>query len=279
MLGTLKHASFIRGDLQNPDSLRSLVEGADAIIHCAGSVRGATQAQFDRVNVDGTRNLLDAIKVAGAPPRLLVFSSLAAREPHLSFYATSKYRAEQLLKGEADGIAWTVLRPPAVYGPGDRELLPLFRYMAHGIALVAGSPRSRFSMIYVEDLSAAVISWLRANTLSEKIYALDDGKANGYDWHELSTVVGEICGRKVRIVQPPSWLLDFPAWLNRLLARITGGSPMLTPEKLRELRHPDWVCNNAEFQQDIDWQPGVALPEGLQATPDWPGHRRRNCAA
>jgi nucleoside-diphosphate-sugar epimerase len=271
-LPALQGAEVIQGDLANLAGLQRLVEGAAAVIHCAGRVRGATQAQFDHVNVDGIRNLVRAIKTSSSVPRLLSFSSLAAREPGLSFYAASKHRAEQVLKEEAAGITWSVLRPPAVYGPGDRELLPLFRLMARGIALTPGSPTARFSMLYVEDLSSAAIAWLRGNPVSGKIYTLDDGQVDGYDWHDLSRIVGELCNRRVRVIRASSWLLDFPARINSVLATITGGLPMLTPEKLRELRHHDWVCNNAAFRRHIDWRPRFSLAAGLRATPNWPGH-------
>ncbi len=270
---TLQAASLIQGDLADQDSLNRLVQGADAVIHCAGNVRGATRAQFDDTNVAGTRNLLRAIKSTGAGARLLSFSSLAAREPQLSYYAASKLQAEQVLIDEGGGVDWTVLRPPAVYGPGDRELLPLFRLMARGVALTAGSPTARFSMIYVADLSSAAIAWLGSTAATEKIYSLDDGQINGYDWHDISRIAGELCGRKVRVIRPSSWLLDSAAWVNGRLATMTGRSPMLTPEKLRELRHHDWVCNSTDFQRDVVWQPQFRLADGLRATPDWPGHR------
>lgn len=205
-----------------------------------------------------------------------MLSSLAAREPGLSFYSASKCRAEELLRSEGGNIAWTVLRPPAVYGPGDREMLPLFRLMARGLAPATGSPTARFSMLFVEDLSAAAIAWLHGDPVTGKTYALDDGHENGYDWHEISAVVADVCDRRVRVIRPPSQLLDLVAWTNSRLARLTGHLPMLTPEKLRELRHDDWVCGDTEFQQDHDWKPRFSLRTGLQATPDWQGYRPRN---
>lgn len=267
-----RDAEIIRGDLADPNGLQRLVSGADAVIHCAGSVRGATQAQFHRVNVEGTRNLLHAIKAATTSPRLLLISSLAAREPQLSFYAASKHRAEQALKTEGSGIAWTVLRPPAVYGPGDRELLPVFRLMARGLALTPGLPGARFSLLYVDDLSSAVIAWLDSDCVSEEIFSIEDGRARGYDWHDVGEVVGQLCKRKVRVVRAPSWLLDVPAWVNGRIGTLFRTAPMLTPEKLRELRHPDWVCDSTAFQRVIDWRPEVKLAAGLRATPGWPGH-------
>jgi nucleoside-diphosphate-sugar epimerase len=269
----LSGAEIAHGDIADTASLDRLVGDADAVIHCAGSVRGATQAQFDRVNVEGTRNILAAIKTSAARPRLLSISSLAAREPQLSFYAGSKRRAEQLLQEEGGDIAWTILRPPAVYGPGDRELLPVFRLMARGLAFTPGLPNARFSMLHVNDLSSAVVAWLGSDPVTRGLFAIDDGQTKGYDWFEVGKIVGELCNRNVHVIRAPSWLLDLPAWVNSRIGAILGTSPMLTPEKLRELRHHDWVCDNAEFQQSIDWRPQVKLPEGLLTTPNWPGHR------
>lgn len=268
-LPALVGTEIVVGDLANQESLQNLVTGADAIIHCAGNVRGATQAQFDDVNVEGTRNILRAIKSTAITPRLLAISSLAAREPQLSFYASSKRRAEQVLHDEGSDVPWTILRPPAVYGPGDRELLPLFRLMSRGIALTAGPPSARFSMLFVEDLSAAVIAWLLGDIVTEGTYAIDDGQPRGYDWHDVSRIVSRLCGRKIRVVQTPSWLLDIPAWVNSRLGITFGTSPMLTPQKLRELRHNDWVCDGTEFQQTFDWEPIVQLEKGLRSTPNW----------
>jgi nucleoside-diphosphate-sugar epimerase len=272
-LDTFGDAEIVQGDLADLDSLSRLVGGTDAVIHCAGKVRGATQAHFDRVNVDGTRNLLRAIKSVGTRPRLLAISSLAAREPQLSFYATSKRRAERLLEQVGDDLAWTILRPPAVYGPGDRELLPLFRLMARGIALTAGSPESRVSLLYVDDLSSAVTAWLQMDTSANRIFEVDDGHISGYDWHDISGIVGDLCDRRVRVVQANSWWLDLPAWLNSRIGAAFGTAPMLTPEKLRELRHQDWVCDSSAFQQAADWRPRMTLAAGLRATPNWAGYR------
>lgn len=272
-LKSLRNTEIIHGELADPDSLQRLVTGADAIVHCAGSVRGATQSQFDRVNVEGTANVLRAITASHGSPRLLFISSLAAREPQLSFYATSKLRAEQLIENAAGDIDWTILRPSAVYGPGDRELLPLFRLMARGMVFTPGLPDARFSMLYVADLSTAVIAWLHSEPLTGGVFAIDDGHANGYNWHDISKIVGELCHRNVRVMRAAPWLLDLVAWINGRVGTYLGTAPMLTPEKLRELRHPDWVCDASAFQRATNWQPQVALAQGLAATPGWPGHR------
>ena len=138
---------WVAGDLDDRAALQKLVRNVDAVVHCAGAVRGASPQAFDRVNVVGVRNLVEVVSSCSQVPRLLSLSSLAAREPQLSFYAASKRKGEQVLEQEAQAISWIALRPPAVYGPGDRELLPLFQMMAKGIAPIPGAKNARFSMI------------------------------------------------------------------------------------------------------------------------------------
>lgn len=260
---------LITGDLANQQALDQLVDGAMAVVHCAGAVRGATAAQFDAVNVDGARHVLDAIKKQVSPARLLVLSSLAAREPQLSFYSASKARLEKLLQQQAVGLDWLTLRPPAVYGPGDRELLPLFRLMAKGIAPVPGSAEARFSMLFVDDLASAVFNWLQLEQAPTGVYTLDDGRDGGYNWHDVAAVVSRLCRRKVRLLPIPVGLFNIPARINSLAAGVLGYAPMLTPEKLNELRHPDWVCDSAALTAATGWRPQVQLEQGLRQTPGW----------
>jgi nucleoside-diphosphate-sugar epimerase len=266
---------LVKGSLADAGCLETLVDGADAVVHCAGAVRGATREQFDRVNVDGVRMLLRTLESQQAPPRLLSLSSLAAREPELSHYAASKRMGEQVLSNEAGRVRWIALRPPAVYGPGDTELLPLFRAMAKGFAPVPGAPDARFSMLFVDDLAAAVQAWLHSDTLGSGVYSLEDGRVGGYDWQAVADTVTGICNRRVRLIPVPAWMLDIVARINSLAARMIGYAPMLTPEKLRELRHPDWVCDSKALQAGLDWRPQYQLEAGLRATPGWSGHSRK----
>ncbi|TCK19066.1 nucleoside-diphosphate-sugar epimerase [Thiogranum longum] len=260
---------IIRGDVHDEAALARLVDGVSAVIHCAGVVRGASQEDFDSVNVGGLSRLLDAIQRAEKAPRLFALSSLAAREPALSFYAASKRRGEALLEQQGTGLDWFALRPPAVYGPGDREMLPLFRAMAKGFAPVPGNKASRFSMVFVDDIAELVAAWLERETVAPGIYTLHDGRTGGYNWSDVCQIASEICHRTVRPVEIPSLLLDIPAWLNTRMSRWFGYAPMLTPEKLRELRHMDWVCDNAGLSEALGWQPRVQLREGLLKTPGW----------
>ncbi len=253
---------LVAGDLADTAALEQLVSDSTAVIHAAGAVRGASAADFDRVNVDGTAAILDAMTNISATPTLVLVSSLAAREPQLSWYAHSKRAAEELVQARA-GADWLIVRPPAVYGPGDREMLPLFRAMQRGWVPVPGDPKSRFSLVHVSDLVRAIADCLEAPSARRATFTPCDGRPRGYDWAEVAGIAGEVCGRRVRVTRVPAPLLDAVAASNLALSRALGRQPMLTPPKLRELRHPDWVVDNSEITRACGWQPAIGLREGL----------------
>jgi nucleoside-diphosphate-sugar epimerase len=257
---------WIEGDLGDPDSLRRLVSGVDAILHCAGAVRGASQAHFNRVNVDGVARLVQAAREQHQLPRFLLMSSLAAREPHLSPYAASKRQGEETLAAGAGEMAWTTFRPPAVYGPGDKELLPLFRWIGRGIAPVLGRADARFSLLYVEDLAEAALRWLDYGRATRQCFELHDGRPGGYTWGEVIEIVARFYGKTPFSLRVPESMLQLLARLNLTTAPLLGYAPMLTPGKVRELRHHNWVCDNDALSREIGWLPRISLDEGLRRT-------------
>jgi len=251
----------VEGDLADTGALGRLANGCAALVHAAGAVRGNSQEDFDRVNIAGTRAVLAAVTGQREQPRLLMLSSLAAREPDLSWYSRSKRGAEDLVT--ASDLDWIALRPPAVYGPGDVEMLPLFRAMARGIATVPGSLDARTSLIHVDDLVAGILACLESDRVRGQVLYLCDGAPNGYSWSDMAAAVEARCGRRVRLWRVPGPLLDAVATANSALARLTGRAPMLTPPKLRELRHPDWVVDNGAIAAATGWEPALDLAAGL----------------
>jgi len=259
---------WVCGSLSDPDSLRRLLKGAAAVVHCAGAVRGASAEQFNQVNVEGVARLVQAARELHPTPRFLLISSLAAREPALSFYAASKRGGEDTLRTLAGPMATTIFRPPAVYGPGDREMAPLLRCMQHGVAPVLGSSAARFSMLYVEDLTEAIRQTLARPDWAPGPFEIHDGHPGGYSWEEVMTTVSRILRRPVRALRVPVALLRAVAAGNLLLAQLCGTLPMLTPGKVRELTHPDWVCHDAPLREATGWTPRIRLEAGMRLTID-----------
>jgi nucleoside-diphosphate-sugar epimerase len=257
---------WVRGNLEDLDSLRTLVRGAEAVVHCAGAIRGATQADFDRTNAEGTARLVRAAAEQRTATRFLMVSSLAARAPHLSPYARSKRLGEEAVSDGAGSMPWTILRPPAVYGPGDRETLPLVRCMRLGVAPVLGGDAARFSLLFVADLADAVRHLLESPQWRPGPFEVHDGCPGGYRWADLVGTVGRIIGRKVHPVRIPVSLLRTAAHINWHVSIRCGALPMLTPGKVRELTHPDWVCDDAPLRAATGWRPAVRLEPGMRLT-------------
>ena len=256
-------AQVVTGSLGDANALRQLLDGAPALVHCAGAVRGLTRADFDRVNVDGVQALLDATDAA---QRVVHISSLAARHPQLSHYAASKLAGEQRVIGQLPPQRWVVLRPPAIYGPGDRELRPLLDRMMRGLALLPGPPDARFSLLHVHDLARAVGCLLSGDAGWGQTHEPDDGHRQGYGWQDLLAAVARLRGAPVRAVRVPGPLLSALGACNELAARLAGRAPMLSRGKARELRWPDWLASGNASLLGCGWQPAITLDQGLRDT-------------
>lgn len=266
---SMKKAAFpgrveiIPGDLQNPASLNEFLTGADTLVHCAGVVRGATQATFERINSEAVRQLVTIASQKQDLHRFLLISSLAASQPHLSPYAASKRGGELAMDTAPSHLTCLALRPPAVYGPGDKELSPLFKAMARGFAPRWAPAENRFSLIFVTDLVSAVIRWLASPVPVSGIYELHDGHDGGYSMDEINAIAESVLKRRIRQVRVPAYLLDGIAMMNMALASVIPFQPMLTPWKLRELRYPRWVCDNSAFAGATAWEPEISFSAGL----------------
>jgi len=257
---------WCEGRLEDPGSLRRLVDGARAVVHCAGAIRGASAGHFNQVNVEGVARLVQAARELHPLPRFVLISSLAAREPQLSPYAASKRGGEDVLRSTAAGMRWTALRPPAVYGPGDRETLPLVRWMQRGWVPVLGDMTSRFSLLFVEDLADAVRHLLEMTDCPPGPFEIHDGRPGGYCWEDLIHTVAGIIRKRIRRLRVPIGVLRTAGLANLFGAHLFGYRPMLTPGKVRELAHADWVCDDAPLRTASGWRPRFLLSEGMQHT-------------
>ena len=257
-------AEHIDGSFQDASALARGVAGTQAVVNCAGSVRGLNYEDFSAANVDGVRALCEAISRLSTAPALLHLSSLAAEAPELSHYARSKRAGEEVLE-TYDTLMWTVIRPPAVYGPGDTEMRGAFSWARRGIVPVPGGDRTqRLSMLHVDDLVAAVVAWLKLPAAHRHhVYSIDDGKVDGYDWNEIARASMQKKDAKPLFVSLPTGVLDALAWMNECLAGITGRSIMLSRGKVRELTHPRWIASPDAFRQASGWAPQIPLAEGV----------------
>lgn len=252
----------VRGDLADPAALARLCDGVDAVVHCAGVVKARSRAAFEAVNAGGARAVADA---SGNAARVVLVSSLAARQRHLSPYAASKRAGEEAMAAVL-GDRLTVARPPAIYGPGDRELLPVFKAAASSPVLPVLDPAARVAMIHVED-AARQVAALAGGGSAGRTVALSDPRPDGYAWAELMRAAAEACGRAPRLVRVPGSLLRVIGITNDFAA-LLGASPMLTSGKARELLHPDWAVAPQERAEGLP-PARFSLQTGFAATVAW----------
>lgn len=260
---------LVLGDLGDAPALERLVGGSDAIIHLGGVVKALHREDFYRANEGGTERLLQAAARAAPTAMLVHVSSLAAREPRLSPYCDSKHRAERAVEALAGDRIWTILRPAAVYGPGDREIRPLFRAARLGIIPYPASPGAALSMIHVTDLADAIAACLTRSGPPQAMFEVDDGVPGGYRWADILAALGEAVGHRPVGLRLPRAGLLLAARANQLLARIERKPRILQPHKVAEIYWPDWVARGTRLEEVSDWRPGFDIWRGFRDAAKW----------
>jgi nucleoside-diphosphate-sugar epimerase len=224
-------------------------------------ISGQTAAAFEKGNVEGTLAML-AAATAGGIRRFIHVSSLAAREPRLSLYGASKARAEELVHGS--GLDWAIVRPPAVYGPGDRETLELFRMAKMGIMLMP--PKGRVSVIHADDVGRLLLALAAADGPSKVLIEPDDGKAGGWTHREFARALGGAVGTRPAILSSPGILLRLAARADQLFRREKA---KLTVDRAAYFSHRNWVVEPRRAAPPDLWHPRIETTQGLKATADW----------
>lgn len=253
---------WVRGDLADQVALAELVRGASVVFHIAGVVNTPDPAGFHCGNVEGTRSVVEAARAEGTS-RFIFVSSLSAREPGLSAYGRSKAHAEKIVQDSA--LDWVILRPPAIYGPRDREMLELFR--AARLGVVPMPPAGRASMLHVEDLARLLMALMRsAPETSQKVFEPDDGRANGWSHREMAKAIGEAVGRQVWVPRLPKPVLMAAARLDKL---VRGSQAKLSQDRVGYMCHPDWVSAPSMAVPSAVWRAEIPTQQGLASTASW----------
>jgi len=254
--------SWISGDLDNRTALARLMQGAEAVIHVAGLVNTPDPTEFERCNVAGTLNVVEAALAAGVQ-RFVFVSSLSAREPELSQYGASKARAEKLVR--ASGLDWTTVRPPAIYGPCDAEMFELFRSARWGVVPVPKDGRA--SLIHVDDLARLLLALVPGGMrVAHRVFEPDDGKPDGWTHDEMARAIGSAVGRRVWVPKLSRATLEQVARFDRMLR---GDKAKLTLDRVGYLTHPDWVVSAKARVPATTWRPRIETRAGLAATAQW----------
>ncbi len=253
---------IVEGDLGNAAALAALVRGADAVVHLAGAIAALGRRDYFTVNEQGTAAMAGAAERAGVT-RFVQISSLAAREPQLSAYAASKRAAEQALEASAAGLNAIILRPPVVYGPGDRGTLPLIAALTRPIAVIPGRSDARFSLIQAEDLARVIADAAESGTRG--CFELSDGTLGGYRWADLIAAAQRVEGISIRPIFLPRFVPSLVAAAAGGISRLTGKPGMMTHGKIAELYHGDWVARG----EGLPLADAAGFEAGFARTVEW----------
>ena len=270
----------VPGRLDEPRVLAAFVGGADAIVHLAGAIAAHDRAEFLRINRDATACLVRAWRAEAPGARFVLMSSLAARRPAISPYAASKAGGEAALAERRGEGAAAVLRPGAVYGPGDRASLPVFRAALWPVQPVAGQAGARVALIHARDLAEAVAA-MAAPMAPQGRFDLTDPRPAGHDWAEIVAAACAAAGRQPRSLRIPAAALRLAGLAGDLRA-LAGAAPMLTSGKVREILAGDWASSPDHLPPATVWAPRIELAEGFAETlgwyrdAGWLGSRRRS---
>ena len=276
-----------RGDVADPASLRAAVEGCQAVVHLAGAVKALRDRDLFQANGEGTRHLVAACVAAPARPRLVYVSSLAAAGPSpsgrprteddpaapVSRYGESKLAGERAVRLAAGAIAASIVRPPVVYGPGDKELMPQLLRMARlGLVVRAGSQEKKFSVVHVADLCQGILDVLDRGLPvgaagGEGTYFFEDGADRS--WDEIALAACDALGRHARVLALPEVVSTAAAAAASALSALTRRPSVLSLDKLREIRETAWTCSSARARRELGWAPRFALREGMADAVRW----------
>ena len=253
---------WVQGDLADGEALAALATGASVVIHIAGVVNAPDAAGFEAGNVAGTLAVIEAATRAGVP-RFIHVSSLSARHPELSDYGASKARAERVVM--ASGLDWTIVRPPAIYGPRDTEMFELFKFAGKGI--VPLPPQGHLSVIHVDDLARLLLALIPGGEeVTQQVFEPDDGRPGGWKHSEFARALGWALGRRIVPLHMPPWLLRIGARLDKL---VRGKGAKLTADRVGYMCHTDWRVTPEGSIPETLWKPKVPTREGLRSAADW----------
>ncbi len=281
-LSTLPNVTLVPGDLSDLGSLREALRGATSVIHVAGLVKARRPEDFHLANVVGTENLLQAISAETPDLSRFVFvSSLAAAGPSadgapvspssvapVTHYGHSKAAAEAVAKRAAENLPVTILRPSAIYGPRDREILAFFQAVRWGFLPITSPRGARLSMVYGPDCAAACVASLEAEVESGSTWYVEDGETSTFS--KLTSHIEAAVGKKAWVKAPiPGPVLWGAALATEVFGAIANRPVMLTRDKLNELRASHWVCDAAPTRVALGWEPQVPFAMGAALTADW----------
>ena len=279
-LGWGPEVKLVRGGLDDEAALRQGCSGADVVYHVAGKIAARDAADFMATNRDGTANVLEAARDAGVR-RFVFVSSLAVGGPTtpghpideqrppqpVTDYGRSKLAAEVLVRAMPASMAWTIVRPPMVYGEWDRATLKIFQFARLGVAPVFGDGSQELSVIHAEDLAQSLVAAGTSPAAAGRMYYA--AHPTSTTTRELVLAAGRALGTKPKIVPVPPAVARGVLWTVGTIAYLAGRATLLSADKAHEFLAPAWTCRSDALTRDTGWKAAVDLETGMKRATNW----------
>jgi NADH dehydrogenase len=220
--------AFVQGDVTAPDTLPAALADVDTVIHLVAIIRERGGRTFEKINYQGTVQIVEAEQTAGVRRHLQMSALGALRDPNFPYH-DSKYRAEQYVK--ASGLDWTIFRPSIIFGPGDQFFSTLAGLAKLPVPFVLPDGGvAKFQPVWLGDVVDAFIAALDDPTTIGKTYELGGPEVMSY--REMVEVLMDVTGKHRPMLSLPAAFLKPAAFVfDKLLPK-----PPVTPEQLKMLR-------------------------------------------
>jgi dihydroflavonol-4-reductase len=273
---------FVYGDLRDQDALHAAVRDVDMVYHLAGLTKAKTKEEYARGNHLATKNLLDAVlAVSPGVRRFVHVSTQAAVGPSvggkpvdettpfhpITTYGITKMEAEKECLRRMDRLPITVTRPPAVYGPRDKDVFEFFHTMAKGLQPMVGFNNKQVSLIHVKDLVDGIIAAGEHPKAVGETYFISSERY--YDWKTIGTITAKVMGKRALRLRLPEFGVYLIAAFSELYGLVSRQPVLINFEKARDMVQDAWTCSIAKAQRDLGFRESFTLEAGIRDTVAW----------
>lgn len=277
-----KNVQYVNGDLFSNDILENTIKDMDYIFHVAGVVKAKTKEGFYKGNYEATKNLLEITAKVNPDLKKFVFiSSQAAAGPTrtekpidentkpepITTYGITKLKAEEEVEKYKNKFPVTIIRPPAVFGPRDTEILIYFKTFSKGLNSVIGFDAKYLSLVYVEDLTDGIILAAESEKANGQKYFICLDKA--FNWDEIGSITSKLLGKRAIKIRLPHSVVYSVGYLAELFSTFSKNPATLNLEKCKDITQLKWVCSNEKAKRELGFKNKFSLEEGFKKTIDW----------
>ena len=271
----------VKGDCVSKECLYNIVSDVDYVFHLAGLVRAKNTKELAKTNADGTKNLIEAVFEKNRNVKKFVYvSSQAAAGPSVnkkpkiesetpnpvSEYGRSKLFGEIETLKFKDKLPVVILRPPAIYGPRDKDVFVFFEQVKKGLFFLPQKEKL-INICYVSDIVDGIISAAESENTKGQTYFIGDDTI--YSWQNLGEILIKIINPKTKVLKLPKFVFYVSAFFSEIFSKIKNEPALISFDKLNEIKQDSWLFSTEKAKKDFKYNPKISLEEGIKITNNW----------